>query len=274
MKKSLAALLCAALAAVAQPAFAQGKTYALVSAIGSSLTYVRSRPATGTSLEPYQRTTLPVPDATLDAAALRGLERIVRQADPEARFVYLKLNPAEFEGVSPPRRGEHAVGKLAAAIEKMPDRNNWHQVMVLTPRYVASERELLGSKLHGIGIYVQPVHRSLLDIPNNDIASRDDAESITPEGEPVKASSFVAPYFYAQVWVLDPRTLEVLYSSERFDFQRIHDPKSTAINIEVAVPPEKLGPMVEKFVENASAKALRDAIGVVTVTEPKVVSPR
>ena len=269
-----ALLLAAALAAVPAAAAETGKVYALVSAIGSTLAHVRLKESTGTHMEPYQRTALKVPDASLDAAALRGLERIVRQTDPEARFVYLRLNPAEFEGVAPPRRGETAVGKLASALDKLPERKSWHQVLVITPRFVASERERLGSKLQGVGVYVQPFHRGIFGPGRDELSTRDDAESITPEGEPVQASTFVAPYFYAQVWVLDAQTLEVLYTGERFDYQRIHDPKSTAIDIEVAVPPEKLGPMVERFVENASAKALRDAIGVVTITEPKVVSPR
>jgi hypothetical protein len=248
-----------------------GRTYALVSAIGSTLAYTRLKTQVGSHLEPYDRADLKVPDATLDAAALRGLERIVKQTDPEARFVYLKLNPAEFEGVAAPRRGETAVGKLATALERMPQRSDWHQVLVLTPRYVANERERLGSKLQGIGIYVQPIHSSLMGPALNEIATRDDAEAISPTGERVRASTFIAPYFYAQVWVLDAKTLEVLYTAERFDYQRIHDPKATAIDIENAIPPETLGPMVEKFVEQASAKALREAIGVVTVTEPRII---
>jgi hypothetical protein len=186
--------------------------------------------------------------------------------------VYLRLNPAEMEGVEPPRRGETAVGKLATALERLPERRDWHQILVLTPRYVASERERMGSKLFGIGVYVQPFHRPFRQ-PVNDIASSDDAEAVSPGGEPVRASTFIAPYFYAQVWVLDAASLQVLYASERFDFQRIHDPRSTAIDIERAVPPETLGPMVESFVEQASARVLREAIGEVTVGEPRIVKP-
>lgn len=274
MKRCIA-LIVAAFATIPVPAHAQaGKTYALVSAIGSTLAYTRLKTQVGSHREPYDRHSLKVPDSSLDAAALRGLERIVKQVDPEARFVYLKLNPAEFEGVDAPRRGQTAVGKLATALERMPQRKDWHQVLVLTPRYVANERERLGSKLSGIGIYVQPIHTGIMGPSLNEIESRDDAEAISPSGETVRASTFIAPYFYAQVWVLDAQTLEVLYTAERFDYQRIHDPRSTAINIENAIPPETLGPMVEKFVEQASAKALRDAIGVVTVTEPRVVQPR
>ena len=263
------------LATLAMPVSAAetGKTYALISAIGSSLAYTRLKMATGSHLEPYERATMALPNASMDAAALRGLESVVKQTDPEARFVYLRLNPSELDKVAAPRRGETALGKLAAALERMPERRSWHQVLLLAPRYVPYEREMLGSKLQGIGVYVQPFERSKLD-PGDEINGRDDAEAISPRGEAVRASSFIAPYFYAQVWVLDAGTLEVLYTAERFDYQRIYDPQSAAINIERAIPPETIGPLVESFVEKASAKALRDAIGVVTVTEPRVVQPR
>ncbi|HET7730290.1 MAG TPA: hypothetical protein VFK48_09680 [Usitatibacter sp.] len=271
--RAFAACIAACFAAASIPiGAAHAKTYALVSAIGSSLAYVKERAATGTHLEPYERTTLEVPDATLDAAAFRGLEQVVRQSDPEAKFVYLRLNPAELEGVSAPRKGEVALGKLATAFERMPQRKDWDQIMVITPRYVASERERLGSKLQGIGIFVRPFNQGFMD-PFGNIASGAESATVSPSGEAGHASSFIAPYFYVRTFVLDAATLEVLYTSERFDYQRIHDPKSDAIDIERAVPPEKLGPMVEKFVETSTAKALREAVGEVTVGEPRVVRP-
>jgi hypothetical protein len=274
MKRCMPLLLAWAVGlAVPVHAAEGGKTYALISAIGSSIAYTRQKMATGSHLEPYERATVTLPNASLDAAALRGLENVVRQTDPEARFVYLRLNPSELDGVPAPKRGEVALGKLATALERMPERSGWHQVLLLAPRYVPYEREMLGSKLQGIGLYVQPFERSRLD-PGDEINGRDDIEAISPRGEAVRASSFIAPYFYAQVWVLDARTLEVLYTAERFDLQRIYDPASAAISIERALPPETRGPMVESFGERASAKALRHAIGVVTVTEPRVVAPR
>jgi hypothetical protein len=38
-----------------------------------------------------------------------------------------------------------------------------------------------------------------------------------------------------------------------------------------SIPAEKLAPAIEKFVEQSSARALREAVGVVTVGEPKEV---
>jgi hypothetical protein len=254
------------------------RTYALVSAIGSTFLYVKPRMSTGTHMEAYQRAEMTVPDTSLDAAALRGLEKIVKLSDPTAKFVYLRLNPEEFAKIDAPQKGAVAVGKLASAFDRMPERKDWYQILVVTPRYVASERAGLGSKLSGIGVYVQPLDRGVLGqngaIGADPYTDEPGEGAVTPDGKPVQSGSFVAPFFYTQVWVLDAATLQVIHTTERFDFQRIRDPSVASIKIENEVPPEKLGPMVETFVEQASARAAREAIGVVTVGEPKVVRPR
>ena len=84
----------------------------------------------------------------------------------------------------------------------------------------------------------------------------------------------MAPFFDTKLWVIDAETLQVLNASERFDVQTIRDPTVAATRIEAEVPPEKLGPMVETFVEQASTRAAQNALGIVTVGEPKVVKPK
>lgn len=269
-----AAILVAALAALGARAEDGPRTYALVSAIGSTLQYVKPRFSTGTHLGDYQRAELAVPDASLDAAALRGLEKIVRAGDPQAKVEYLRLNPEELKDVDPVQRGGTAVGKLATALERLPGRERWHQILIVAPRYVANEREGMGAKLQGVGIYVQTLERGVFDGGGNASQNFADAyETVTPEGKKFegRSSAFVAPFFYAQVWVLDGRTLEVINRTERFDLVRIADPASDANRIENAIPAERLGPLVEGFVEKAAERAAREAIGVVTVSEPKVV---
>ena len=254
-------------------------TYALVSAIGSTLSYVKPRFSTGTHMEPWQRAELKVPNKALDAAALRGLENVVRASDPAARFVYLRLNPDEYKDVDGPFKGEVAVGKLASAFERMPERKDWYRILVVTPRYVANERAGMGAKLSGIGIYVQTMERSMVAADGSTIADPitddPDIQGTTPDGKPLRIEgAFVAPFFYTKLWVIDAQTLQVLNTSERFDAQKIRDPTVAATRIEAEVPPEKLGPIVETFVEQASTRAAQNALGVVTVGEPKVVKPK
>jgi len=255
-------------------------TYALVSAIGSTLAYVKQRFSTGTNMDPWQRAEMKVPNKALDAAALRGLENVIRSSDPSAKFVYLRLNPDEYKDVDGPYKGEVAVGKLASAFERMPERKDWYRILVVTPRYVASERAGMGAKLSGIGIYVQTLDKSAFAADGSTIADPGitddpDIQGTTPDGKPLRIEgAFVAPFFYTKLWVIDAETLQVLSTSERFDAQKIRDPSVAATRIEAEVPPEKLGPIVETFVEQASTRAAQSALGIVTVGEPKVVKPK
>jgi hypothetical protein len=168
-------------------------------------------------------------------------------------------------------RGELALGKLATALEKLPQRHSWHRILVVTPRYLNSNRDGMGEKLHGVGVYVQPSEK----LPeNNELFTRAKDETRSLDGTPGRSDRYVAPYFYAQVSVLDPKTLRVLEVSERWDFEKLFDPRSTASNVEDAFPPEVLGARVERFVELSTANALREALGTVTVSEPRIVAPR
>ena len=251
------------------------RVYALVSAVGSEISYVRQRQQVGSNLGNYQRFTLPIPDTSVDAAVLRGLERSVLQDDPEAVCVYLRLAASEVKGVYPYKRGEVIVGRVASALDRMPQRKEWDRIIMVTPRYVNGARENLGTKLHGIGVYVQPLERGR---PGSSEAQADmmgniDPETLSPDGGKSRSSRFVAPYFYAQIWVLDAKTMQVLETDERYDFQRIYNPDSDALDVEKAIPVEKLAAMVESFVERASARALNERIGEVIVKDRKVVAP-
>ncbi len=98
-------LLLGACSAAAAGAYAQTATnprvYALISAVGSEIHVVRERPQVGSNREPYQRFALQVPDASVDVAVLRGLDRALAKDDPGARRLYMRLNPAEVRGVLP-----------------------------------------------------------------------------------------------------------------------------------------------------------------------------
>lgn len=275
------ACLAIAIAAVASHAAGSAappegpRVYALVSAIGSTLQYVKPRFTTGTHRDEFQRAELTVPDVTLDMAALRGLEATIRANDPSATVEYLRLDPNELKGLEAPKKGPAAAAKVASALSRFPGRERWYQVLVVTPRHVANEREGMGSKLQGIGIYVQNLEKGVIDASGSfgDIA--DTYETVKPDGSKVegRTTAYVAPFFYASVWVLDGQTLETIKVTERFDLVRVADPDSSANRIENAIPPEALGPLVEAFVQKAAEKAAREAIGVVTVGEPKVVKP-
>jgi len=248
--------------------------YALVSAVGDQFNYVRQRQQVGTNFEPYRRTMMKVPDDGLNRAVLRGLDRVIAEREPDSKRVFLKLNPLEMEGVPPKDRESVAIGKLVAALEKFPQRAEWDRIIVVTPRYLLPGREGLGSKLHGIGVFVQPLRSAVIAGGADIDIDRDGspgAETVAPDGSVNRSRRFVAPYFYTQLWVFDAKTLEVLETESRHDFTRLFDPGSDALDVGKSFTPEQLAEQVEKFVERSSAKALREAVPVVTVGEPKRV---
>lgn len=252
----------------------KGKVYALVSAIGSEISWVRQRKQTGSNLSPYARFRLEVPDASVDAAVLRGLDRAVLAEDPDSKRLYFRLSPEQASGVLPYKRGEVLSGKVVAAMEGMAERKDWDRIIIVAPRYVPAAREGMGEKLHGIGVYIQPLGRRKTGMGSeSEIEMSADPETMSPSGETSTSYRYVAPYFYAQLWVLDAKTMKVLETNERFDFQRLYDPDSTAISIDKNIPLEVLAPMVEKFVERASARALNDSTGEVIIKEPRIVDP-
>jgi hypothetical protein len=188
--------------------------------------------------------------------------------------VFVKLNPAELANVAASDRERVAIGKLVQALENLPERKGWDRIIVVTPAFLRSERRGMAGKLQGIGVFVQPLERGRtgpapgLDL-GLDTTVEPDTES--PSGKPTRSSVFVAPFFYTKLWVLDARTLEVLETEGRYDFRKIWDPLWTAVDVSGNLPPEALAGEVEKFVERASARALHETMGTVTVSEPRVV---
>jgi hypothetical protein len=271
-------LAACALAADAVPEKPAEKplVYALVSAVGDQFSYVRQRQQAGSHLEPYRRIVMKVPDDGLNTAVLRGLDRVIAEREPESTRVFLKLNPLEMEGVAPQDRERIAIGKLVSALEKFPQRMDWDRIIVVTPRFVLPGREKLGPKLQGIGIYVQPLRsarREGGDPFDFEREGNPGEETVAPDGSVNRSRRFVAPYFYTQLWVLDAKTLAVLETESRYDFTRLFDPESDALDVEKIYSPAQLAEQVEKFVERSSARALREAVPIVTVGEPKRVEP-
>lgn len=169
-------------------------------------------------------------------------------------------------------RGEviskQVLGDLAHAAE----RKDWDRIILVTPRFVNTGWDRMGDKLHGIGIHVQPMGRNL-DIEDGGIIGSSDPETFSPDGAASNSYKFNAPLFFADIWVIDARTLKVLERKERFDFVRYYDPKG-AIDSSQNIAPDVLADKLVTFVERASSKAFHEAIGEVIVKEPKIVDPR
>lgn len=224
---------------------------ALASAIGGQLSYVLARESTGSNLEPYTRHNLLMPDNTLDVIVLRGLERVVAQSSPDSERLFMRLNPILLDDIPPPEREAMATQRLIAELRDWPQRQHWDRIIVVVPHYRGFERGGLGSRLHGIGVYVQ----------NLDNTSEYDV--IEPNGSQgaIRRSRYVALYYYATLVVIDAKSLRVIETQPWLIDQKIYDSNSDALNVANAVTISRLAERIESFAEGASRAALTRTLG-------------
>lgn len=129
------------------------KTYALVSAVGDDISIIRARRTTGTNLEGYVRSTMPALNNAIHLAMLRGMERVVARREPQSNRVFLRLSAGQLDDVPVHEREQVALDRLRTALQALPQRRDWDEIVVITPHYRFSEMQGLPGKLHGVGIY-------------------------------------------------------------------------------------------------------------------------
>ena len=199
--------------------------YAIASAIGDQLNYIVAKQQVGTNLDPYDRTTLSLPDYTLDAIVMRGIDRVIARRFPNSDRVFMRLKPSELEGVPAPDRERVAFERLTAALERMPERAQWDRIVVVTPHYRDFARGL-GSRTHGLGIFVQGL--------NDDNARYEGRYEVSePDGTPgrMRKNNYVALYYYGKLFILDAKTLQVLEEAPWLIDEKINNTSSDAIDI-------------------------------------------
>ncbi|MCA3027757.1 MAG: hypothetical protein ING66_04080 [Rhodocyclaceae bacterium] len=257
------------------------QVFALVSAVGDQFTYVRQKESTGSNIiDNNVRRTLKAQNNGLNLSVLRGLDTAIGNAHPDSERVFITLNPTELDNVLPQDREAVAIGKLVSELEKLPERTKWDKIIVATPTYVQSERRGMGPKLHGLGIYVQPLTgggsiEGQDGNPEIDVSNQGESDTTNPEdGKKNKSKVYIAPYSYIQVYVIDAKTMRVLEKNARHDFQKLNDPNSTAIDIGRSIPMDVLAKSVGDLIERSAARAVGETeFGVsVTIQEVKPVA--
>lgn len=261
-------------------------TYALVSAVGDRFTFVTQKQSVGSnSIDNFTRRVVKVEGNVLNSAVLRGLDQALTQSEPTSVRVFMSLEAAEMENVLPQDREAIAIGKIVSALEKMPQRKDWDKIIVVTPKYMQSEYSGMGSKLSGLGVYVQPLYSATISSSGsesaNDIEVSDSTGSDTraPDGSKTKSRRYVAPFSYIQKWVLDAKTLKVLEKDARHDFSKLFDKQSTAINVAQSIPDDVLAERILTLAERSAASSMGAdlsavvQIGDVTAIDPKTGEP-
>jgi hypothetical protein len=237
------------------------KTFALVAAVGDRFQYVRQKETVGSNLEPYIRRNLQVPDNTLNYAVLRGLDRAVAADFPDSERIFLAIRAdASMDAVLPQDREAATMRRVMELLEKNPSRKDWDQIIVVTPKWLMSERQGMGAKLSGIGMYVQPLGAI------SDVADENMGDSVeNPDRTSTTSRTFVAPFFYVQVTTLDAKTLKTLRSESRYDFRKVVNKESAALDVEYAFTPEQLASTLTRFVETSALRSLNEKVDTGTV---------
>ena len=247
------------------------KTIALLAAVGDQFSYVRQKEGVGSNLEPFIRQNITAPDQLLNRMVLKGMDKAVAAEYPGAEVVMMTLRPDPPElKILPQDREAHTMGRVLTMLQGYPDRMRWDEIMVVTPKWLMSERKGMGSKLSGIGVYVQPLG-SGKDATEED--SLDDEVRDAGENQKLRSKRFVAPFFYIQVTVLDAKTLKVLRKDERYDYRKLVNSDSAALDVQASFTPEQLGTQLELFVETASRKLVVDRPGSVEIGPLKTTRP-
>ena len=209
--------------APAEPA--KPKTYALIAAMGEEFTTVTETRRVGTHLSPYRRTTERVPDNILNRLALHSLDKAIAAIDPSSTRIYMSLPAAQVDRVTPSKRDSVAIGAVTAELAKMPQRLVWDRIVVATPAFRALARDGMASKLQGFGVFNEPQCQAGCPTPmkGSDVAAEplDGVDAVASDNTTFKAKTYVAPYSYIKVWVLDPKTLEILDVQQGFDSQKL-----------------------------------------------------
>ena len=242
-------------------ASAKAKVIALVAAVGDQFQYVRQKESVGSHLEPYTRHTLQVPDQALNHAVLRGLDRAVDAEYPGSERVFMAMRPDfTMQTVLPQDREAATMRRVMDMLEKAPARADWDQIIVVTPKWLMSERQGMGGKLSGIGLYVQPLG-AISDVQDESMG--DTVEN--PDRTSTTSRQYVAPFFYVQVTTLDARTLKTIKSESRYDFRKVVNREAAALDVEYAFTPEQLASTMERFVETSALRAVSETASTGTV---------
>lgn len=243
----LGALLFGATTASAE-AIGPPKVYALVGAVGNRVEVVHEVQSVGSNLPPFRRSAYKVEGNMVNRLVLQGLDRAVEKSDPESRRVYLSTNP-----------NPQTIERVVEDLRKM-DRSNWHQILVALPSHRTRGNDGLPIRIQGLGIFVQPLCESDTGwfrpgSCDSDFRSVTGPKALTPSGETISANTYVAPYSFIEVFVLDPKTLAVLERNVSHGHRKLTDQTASARRIFDGSNPEFLAAQVVEVVHEAVEEA-------------------
>jgi hypothetical protein len=197
--------------------------------------------------------------------------------------IYMSAPAQQLDRVAPSQREETAIASVVAALQKMPVRLDWDRILVATPAYRALAKNGLGSKRQGFGVFNEPMCQAgcarlkTTDAYGLDQEPPDGVEAVTMDDKTIKARTYLAPFSYITVWILDPKTLAVLDKQQGFDSQKLAEPAyKPRLDMDNSDTQKYLANRIFSLIELSIGEAVKrsEAVwrrGVVEVGEPKLV---
>ena len=187
------------------------KVYALVAAIGDEFSIVSENMNVFSHIEHihFSRRSRTAPDDLLNRLALASLDKAVARLEPDSKRIYLQFGMPRVDGIAASKREDAVLAIIQSQLRDIPERRQWDRILVATPAYRLFDHEGLAvssgnmTRLQGFGVFTQP-------------ATGGESESfggkpfrqhaISPDRKEVKSETFIAPFSYVEIWVLDART--------------------------------------------------------------------
>ena len=287
----LAAVAAAAVpdAPAPAPAASATQTVALLAAIGDRIEVVRQLRTSARPSDPYRRTNMQISGQALNFAVLRGLDKALTEEEPQAQHVLLQWEmPADVAEQLKKARGgkrqELVVNSLTEHLKRLPERQQWDRIEVIVPAYTYLDKDGVGARLSGIGVFVQPQARQVFDLTgmtdptsgNSVVSSTEtdgDYRTVDPKtGATAHSATYVASFMYFERLTYDAKTMALIKRQSFFDNTKYADPNATAQDVGDQMTNDELMGKVLERVERSAYKSIRPVTSEVTVSEPKVVA--
>jgi hypothetical protein len=259
-------------------ASAKPMVFALVAAFGDQFGLATEVQSTGSHLSPYRHWTSKAENDTLNRVALNSLDKAIVSLHPDSKRIYLSLPAAQLDRVAPSERETAAINAIVAALAQVPQRLEWDRIVVATPAYRALELHGLPGRLQGFGMFAEPVCQGCAATFDGNPAVNllpGSAKALTSENETIQAKTYIAPFSYIELWILDPKTLAVLDREVQFDSQKLAEPGYKPLRFDVdRYLASRMTELIELSVSQAVGRSeINDRQGKVEVGEPKRVDP-
>jgi len=270
---TLAAITGASIAANGAPD--SNNKYALVAAMGDRYIATHEVQQVGSRLPPWRKRPLEVKDDAINKIVLSSLDQAVVKMHPAAERTYITVKLSNRVMDRPRSIEEGAFEAAIDALRDMPERSKWYRIVLVTPTNRVQTKDKLAPDTQGMGLLQQGLCQSeQRDCDRKESSTGVEVE--TPNGEKVLMSHFVAPYYFAKVWIIDPESLTVMDTEVIHDHVKLNDPNSNDFDMGTIVSKHYLAERIVQQVETSTAEAVKrsELRGKVEVNERGEAKPK